>query len=82
MYITNKNKKRCSPMTDSKRKDQWYGKSIRVSTYFLKLYYSFIIFSLLEGRHVWQPNLDQNVKNYFCMSTVLLFRSGAGYDAH
>jgi len=39
---------------------QWRCKSIRVSTYFLRLFYSFLIFSLLES-HIWQLNLDQNV---------------------
>jgi len=40
---------------------QWRCKSIRVSTYFLKLFYSFLILSLLEAHTSWQLNLDQNV---------------------
>jgi len=40
---------------------QWRCKSIRISTYFLKLFYSFLIFSLLEA-HIWQLNLDQNAQ--------------------
>jgi len=41
---------------------QWRCKSIRVSTYNLKLFYPFLIISLLKAHISWQLNLDQNVQ--------------------
>jgi len=69
---------------------QWRCKSIRVSTNFLKLFYSFLIFSLLEvhimttklGPKCLEKKFKKKQKAKFLYPHLLLSWSGGMYDAH